>query len=158
VFRRQLYYGITIILLVTLIFLILRGRSEEKELDVQNIKLEEVVSEPLSPVRAILPRDLEIVETKVYLTRNLDEEDASSARHDITIRNLGGGFFIGLWLRLEYIDEQGRPVEIRMHEVNESLPPRETLRISDITIHGLPDAASDFNAAILSADLMTPQN
>jgi len=149
------FYGITVILFVALVFLILRGRSEEKELEAQNIRLiEEVASEPQSSVRAILPRDLQIVEAEVSWTRNPDDdEDDITAHHDITIRNIGGGNFISLWLRLEYIDGTGRPVEIRTHEVDGDLHPKGTLRVSDITIDGLPYTASDFNATILSADL-----
>jgi len=153
--RRQIFYGITLILLAVILFLLLRGRSAEKEREAQNLKLEEIASEPSSPVRAILPGDLEIVEAKVSLTRNPDEKDAATARHDITIRNTGEGSYVGLWLRMEYVDEKGKPVEIRTHEINEALPSGGTLRVSDIAIDGLPDGAADFNAAILSADLET---
>ena len=152
-FRRQLYHAITFILIGVVIFLLLRGRSEEKERETQNIRSQTIASEPSSPVRAILPRDLEIVDAEVSWTRNPDEKDASAAHHAITIRNTGGGSYVGLWLRMEYNDEKGTPVEIRTYEVNDPLPPGGTLRVSDIAIDGLPDTASDFHAAILSADL-----
>jgi len=147
------FYIITLILIVVIIFLLVRGRNAEKERAAQNIKLAEIVSEQPSPVRAILPRDLEIVDVKASWTRNPDEKDASVANHDIIIRNVGGGYYVGIRLRMEYIDEKGRPVETRTHEVNEALSSQGTLRVSGITIDGLPDAASDFRATILSADL-----
>ena len=152
-FRRQLFYGITIILLAVILFLLLRGRSAEKERITQNVKLEQFASEQSSHVRAILPRDLEIVDAGVSWTRNPDEKDASAARHDITIRNNGKGAYVGLWLRMNYFDQAGRLVENRTHEVNEVLPSGRTLRMDDITIDNLPDAASDFRVTILSADL-----
>ena len=151
--RRQILFGITLILLAVILFLLLRGRSAEIERVVQNLKLEEIASEPLSPVRAILPADLEIVGMNVSLTRNPDEKDASTARHDITIRNTGEGSYLSFWLRMEYIDEKGKPVEIRTHEINEAIPPGGTLRVPDIVIDGLPDSAADSRAVILSADL-----
>jgi hypothetical protein len=155
-FRRQILYGITLILIVVIIFLLMRGRNAEKEQRAaQDTKMEEIASEPPSPVRAILPRDLEIVEAKVSWIRNPDEKDAATARHDITIRNIGEGSYVSLWLRMEYADEKGKPVEIRTHEVNEALPSGGTLRLSGIDIEGLPDAVSDFRAAILSADLQS---
>ena len=157
-FRRQLFYGITFILLAVILFLMLRGRSADKDREAQNIKLEEIASDPPAPVRAILPRDLEIVEAKVSLTRNPEKKDDSTAHHDITIRNTGGGSYVGLWLRMEYIDEKGKPVEIRTHEINEALPSEGILRVSDITIDAMPDAAADFRATILSADLDGAQN
>jgi len=156
--RRQLFYGITLILLVVIIFLLLRGRSAEKERVTQKVKQEQIATEHPSPVRAILPRDIEIVNAGVSWTRNPAEKNASQARHDITISNTGGGSYVGLWLRIEYIDEAGRLVETRTHEVNEALPSGGTLRLSDISIDNLPDAASDFRATILSADLDNYQN
>ena len=155
-FRRQIFYGITLVLLVVIVFLLMRGRSAEKERRAQNIKLEEIASEPPSPVRAILPGNLEIVEATVSWTRNPDEKNASVAHHDMTIRNSGGGSYSGLRLRLEYIDSQGRPVEVRTFEVGETLPSGETKHVSDIIIEGIPDAASDFRAKILSADINNP--
>lgn len=153
-FRRQIFYGITLILLVVIIFLLMRGRSAEKERRAsQNFKIEKIASGPPSPVRAILPRDLEIVGAEVSWTRNPGEKDASVARHDISVRNTGEGSFAGLWLRMEYIDGKGRTVETRTHEIKETVPSGETLRVSGITIDGLPDAALDCRTAILSADI-----
>jgi len=156
--RRQILYGITLILIGIIIFLFLRERNAEKEREAHNFRPVEIAMEPSSPVRAILPRDLEIVDAAVSWIRNPDEKDASVAHHDITIRNAGGGLYVSLWLRIEYVDERGRPVENRTHEVNEALPSEGTLRVSDITINGLPDAASDFHVAILSADLESSKN
>ena len=152
-FRRQIFQAVTFILIGVVIFLLLRGRNAEKEREVQNIRLQEISSESSSPARTILPRDLEVVEAEVSWTRNPDEAYASSARHDMTIHNTGGGSYVSLLLRIEYVNEDGAPVESRTHEVNEPLSPGETLRISDIVIDGLPDAATDFRTAILSADL-----
>jgi hypothetical protein len=152
-FRRQLFYGITLVLLVVIIFLLLRGRSAEKEREAKNIKLAEIASEQPSPVRAILPRDLVIVDAGVSLTRDPDKKDASAAHHDVTIRNTGAGSYAGLWLRMEYIDEKGKLVDNRTYEAKGDLPSGGTLRISDIVIDDLPDAVSDFRASILSADL-----
>ena len=152
-YRRQLFYGITLILLAIIIFLLLRGRSAEKERAAQNTKLEQIASIPPSPVRAILPRDLEIVSAEVSWLRNPDEKNAVAAQHDITMRNTGGGSYVNLWLRLEYIDGENKPVDIRTHEISGALPPGGTLRAPDIIIDGLPDAAADFRVSILSADI-----
>ena len=157
-FKRQLFYGITLILLVVIIFLIMRGRNAEKEREAQIIQFEEVTSEIPSPVRAILPRELEIVEAGVSWTRDPDKKDASVAHHDITIRNTSEGSYVSLWLRMEYLDEKGKTIDTRTHEVSGSLPSGGTLRASDITIDGLPDATSDFRAVIISADLEIEQN
>ena len=157
-FRRQLFYGITLILLVVIIFLLLRGRSAEKERAAQNINIEQIALEQPSPVRAVLPRDLEIVDSQVSWTRNSNEKNASEAHHDITIHNISKGSYVSLWLRMDYIDEAGRLVENRTHEVNKALPSGATLRLSDITIEGLSDTVSGFRVTILSADLENYQN
>jgi len=152
--RRQIFFGLTFVLLAVILFLLLRGRNAEKERRAaQVVKMEKIASEPSSPVRAILPRDLEIIMAEVSWTRHPDEKDASAANHDITIRNTGGDAYSSLRLRMEYIDDKGSPVEIRTYEVTEILPPGGTLRVSDITVDELPDAASDFRAVILYADL-----
>ena len=153
-FRRQIFYGITLILLVVIIFLLMRGRSaEKKQRAVQNFKIEKIASGAPSLVRAIPPRDLEIVGAEVSWTRNSGEKNASVARHDISIRNTGEGSYAGLLLRMEYIDEKGRPIETRTHEIKEAVPSGGTLSISGIIIDGLPDAALDCRPVILSADL-----
>jgi len=153
-FRRGIFYGITLILLVIVIFLLMRGRNDEKERRAaHNSEMVKIASALSSPVRAILPRDLEIVTAETEWTRNSEEKDATTARHNITIRNTGGGAYIGICLRMEYIDEKGLPVEIRTHEVKETVSPGETLRMSDIIINDIPDTAFDFHVTILSADL-----
>ena len=154
-FRRQIFQAVTFILIGIVIFLLLRGRNTEREWEAQNIRLGEVATESSSPVRAILPRDLEIVETDASWTRYIDEDEnnAAAARHSVTVRNNGGGFYVGLWLRLEYVNENGTPVDNRTHEISGELPPGSTLRVDDITIDGLPDTVSDFHADILSADM-----
>ena len=153
-FRRQIFYCITLMLIVVVIFLLMRGRNAEKDQRAaRNNKIAKIASGTPSPVRAILPRDLEIVVADVSWTRNPGAEDATTARHNITIRNMGEGAYVGLLLRLEYINEKGMPVEIRTHEVKEAVPPGGTLRMSDVIIYSLPDTALDFHAAILSADL-----
>jgi len=156
-FRRQIFYGITLILVIVIIFLLMRGRSAEKERRAaQNFKAGEIASVPPSPVRAISPRDLEIIEAKVSFEPSLGERNASVARHDISVRNTGKSSYVGLWLRMEYIDGKGRTVETRTHEVKEALPSGETLRVSGIVIDSLPDAALDCRVTILSADMDTP--
>ena len=152
-YRRQIFYAITLILLAIIIFLLLRGRSAEKERAAQNTRLEQIASIPPSPVRAILPRDLEIVSAEVSWSRNPDEKNAVAAHHDITIRNNGGGSYDKVWLRLEYVDGEGKSVDIRTHEVNGSLLPGRTTRVPEIMLDGLPDGAADFRVSILSADL-----
>lgn len=154
-FRRQMFYGITFILLIAIIFLLMRGRSAEKERAAQqNTRLAEIAAEPSSPVRAIMPRDLEIVDAKISWTRNSDEKDAAAAHHVISIRNTGEGSYKGLRLRIEYINEKKQIVETRKQEIDESLPPGETLRVQDIVVDGLPDAAGDARITILSADIV----
>ena len=156
-FRRQLFYGITIILLVVIIFLLLRGRGAEKDRETQIAKRQAIAVESSLSLRAIVPRDLEVVTSEASWTRHpgeFDEEDVSvSAQHDITIHNNGEAHYVGMWLRLEYVDEDDRPVTSRTHEVDNALPPGETLNVRSFTIDGLPGTVSDFSVAILSADL-----
>lgn len=157
--RRQILFGITLVLLAVILFMLLRGHKMEKERAEQNTKkMGELVSASPVSVRAILPHDLEIVKATASWTRNPDDEGTVAAHHDLIIRNTGEASYVSLWLRMEYINEEKKPVEIRTYEVKKKLPSGETLHVSDIVIDGLPDAASDFRANILSADMEPPKN
>ena len=154
--RRQIFFGLTLVLLAIVIFLLLRGRKADKEWEEQNLKTEEVQNAPSSPTRVLTPRDLKLVQANVAFVPTSDEIEGKSsveAHHDIVVQNSGDDAYGGLRLRLEYLDRNGKVLVDRIHVVDESLSSRETLRLENIAINDLPDGLTDCRVSIISAAL-----
>ena len=154
--RRQIFFGLTLVLLAIVIFLLLRGRKAEQEWEAQNLDAEETQNAPSSPTRLLTPRNLKLVQTRVSfesVPEAAEGKGPAAAHHDVTIRNSGDDAYDSLRLRLEYLDRNGKVLADRIHAVGESLPPRETLHLEDITIDDLPDGLTDCRVSIISADL-----
>ena len=154
--RRQIFFGLTLVLIAVVIFLLLRGRNADKEWEEQNMKAEETQSAPSSPTRVLTPRDLKLVQANVSFapaSEGAEEKGSVTAHHDITVQNSGDDAYGGLRLRLEYLDRNGKVLVDKIHAVGESLSARETLRLEDIAINDLPDGMTDCRVSIISADL-----
>ena len=90
--RRQIFFGLTLVLLAIVIFLLLRGRKAEQELEAQNPDTEETQSAPSSPTRLLTPRNLKLVQTRVSfesVPEAAEGKGPAAAHHDVTVRNSG---------------------------------------------------------------------
>ncbi|MDR1728870.1 MAG: hypothetical protein LBT74_13270 [Acidobacteriota bacterium] len=157
--RRQIFFGLTIVLLTVVVVLLLRGRKAEKEQAAQNLKAGQVREAPSSPTRVLAPRDVALVAAEVSFAPTPAPPDGGdggeatlTARHALTVRNGGGVAYGGLRLRLEYVGKSGEVLEDRIQAVEGALPPGESLRIEDVAVTGVPAGAVGCRASIVSAD------
>jgi hypothetical protein len=149
---KYMFGGLTIVLMVALGFLIIRGRKMEKQ---QERKTTEVIQESKpSPTRVLTPRELKIVQAKMVLFKQSPDKAANqSAQHEIEIRNLGPTTYSGIQILFEYLNSKGKTIATKPHSINKALSPGGVLLISDIKIVDLPVSIADCRVIIVSADL-----
>jgi len=150
--RKSLFWGLTLVLVVALISLIVRGRRLEKQQAGKSVEIVQE-SEP-SPIRVLAPQDLEISRSAVFLEKVSNGTGKSqAARHEIELRNNGTAAYGSVQLSFEYVDRGGTPIETRHRAVEAALSPGTALRLGDITMEGLPLAAADCRTALMYAEL-----
>jgi hypothetical protein len=150
--RKYMFGGLTLVLMVALAFLIIRGRKMEK---LKESPANEVIQESkLSPTRVLTPRELKIVQAKMALFRQSPDKAATqSAQHEIEIRNLGSNTYSGIQLLFEYLNPKIKTITTKPYFINKTLLPGVALRLADIKIDNLPVSIADCKVIIISADL-----
>ncbi len=150
--RKSLFLGLTLVLIVALIALIVRGYKMEKE---QVHKPSEAVEEAKpTPTRVLAPQDLEIVEMKTVLEKEGDEKGPSRiARHDIEIRNNGKVAYGDIQLRFVYFSLGHKTLRTKIYSANQIIPPEKILKLDNIRISDIPIAAVTSKASIICADI-----
>lgn len=134
-----------LVLVVALVNLIFRGRRLEKE---QAARLVEVVqdSKP-TETRALIPKDLEVVQSNMKL------EKAGSARHAVEIRNNGAVPYNNIALKFAYLDRNGKIITARNYSIAQTVLPGSTVQIPDIAMGGVPATADGCRTTIVYADI-----
>jgi hypothetical protein len=150
--RKSLFWGLTLVLMVALINLIIRGRRLEKQ---QSGRFAEDVRESQpTPTRVLVPRDLEIVQAKMRLEAQGSGKDRyQTARHEIEIRNNGKVPYGGIQLSFDYLDRSGKVLATKTQSVAQTILPGTSEKLPDIKVEGLAASTADFQAAILYADI-----
>lgn len=147
--RKSLFWGLTLVLVVALVSLILRGRRLEKQ---EAAQATEVVrqSQP-SPTRVFAPQDLEIEGS------TMQQSPGSVALHEVEIHNNGSVPYNRIQLEFVYLDREGKVLSTKTHSFNRAdIKPGQTFTATDIRIEGVPASASKFRATILFADMLSP--
>jgi hypothetical protein len=149
---KYLFGGLTLVLLVALGFLVIRGRKLEK---MGEGRTKEVIQESKpSPTRVLTPRELKIVQAKMALSKQSpDKATSQSAQHEIEIQNLGPTSYSGIQVVFEYLNSKGKTIATKPHFINKVLPPKGVLHISDIKITDLPAYIADCKVVVAGADL-----
>ena len=158
--RRQLFLGLTLVLLIVLAFLIMRGRRAERQQAEQSADTFEMPIEeaPMSPTRVLTPKELNIERAETSWTRGSGEENAGvSAQHELEIRNMGDVSYKSLRIKADYLDKKGKSLATRIVAIDKSVPHGETLTILGVTAENLPAAAVDCRVTIVSADIAAAQ-
>ncbi len=150
--RKSMFLGLTLVLVVALVFLVIKGRQAEKE---QAGKPVEIVRKSEStPTRALRPPDLEIVESNMRLQDGgPGGNQARTAYHQVSIRNNGQSSYGEIQLKFSYLDRGGKVIDARTYSITQGIQPGATLGVADIAIGNLPAAAAGSRAAIVYADL-----
>jgi hypothetical protein len=140
--RKSLFWGLTVVLVVALVGLILRGRRLEKQ---EAAQATEVVrqSRP-SPTRVLAPQDLEIKGS------TMQQSAGSTALHEVEIHHNGSVPYNRIQLEFVYLDRAGKVLSTKTHSFNRAdIKPGQTLTATDIRIDGVPAAATKFRTSIL---------
>lgn len=146
----------TLVLIVALTNLIIRGCRLEKE---QAQQLVETVEEAKpSATRVFGSRDLKIVLSRIALEAKKDERGKQSrtASHEIEIYNSGNVPYREIRLRIDYLDRNGNTVETRPHSLVQTISPGSSLKLANVSMDNVPSTAADAKITIISADIASP--
>jgi hypothetical protein len=148
--RKYLFYGLTLVLLSALIFLVIQGRRLEKEQVRQgNANIQKFKS---TPIRVLSPQDLKILNASMTLEPANVPGELPAARHNFEIYNAGTVSYSEIQLRLDYLDAHGEVIASIPYDIKDSIPPGGTLVSNDILIQTIPDATVECRPSIVYGD------
>jgi len=149
--RKGLFSGLTILLIAVFIYLAVQGNRLEKERQ----KREADVVETFKPtqVRALKPRDLEIIAAFMEHDQPSGAGEAAGEEHRIEVRNSGETTYGEIRFKLDYLDAGGKELEPVFRNVEEAIPPGMTELIFKIPLDEIPAGAVDFVPSIVYADI-----
>jgi len=147
--RKSLFWGLTLVLVVALVSLIIRGRQMEKQ---QSARPVEVVRQSQSsPTRVLHPDDLQVVSS----TMQFDNRHA--ALHEIEIRNNGVVSYSGIQLSFIYLDKSGKVRFTTTHSLGSvAILSGQGYTATNVTIAQVPASATKFQVSIICADMLSP--
>jgi hypothetical protein len=150
--RKSLFWGLTLVLVVALVFLMVRGRRMEKK---QSGRLVEAIQQSKStPTRVLGPQDLEIIQSKMHLQGEAGAtKPFLAAHHEIEIRNNGNVPYGEIQLRFAYLDRSGKVLITKTHSATQGILPGAILKLADIMVDGLPAATTSFRVTVAYADI-----
>lgn len=150
--RKYLFLGLTLVLIVVLVFLVVRGNQMGKK---RGNKTVEIVQESKpTPTRVLTPRDLKIVQqTASFAPQSGGKTGSLSARHAVEIRNIGPTAYGRLALIFTYLNSKGKTVATHIHAIDQAIVPNETVSLPPIKVDDLPPGISDSRVACAHADL-----
>jgi hypothetical protein len=154
--RKYLFYGLTLVLVSALIFLVIQGRRMEKEQTRQgNDKIQKFKS---TPIRVLSPPDLKILNASMTLEPADVSGELPVARHNFEIYNAGTVAYCKIQLRLSYVDANGEVIASIPYSIEDSIPPGDTLVSNDVLIQKIPDAAVECLPSIVYGDFEPAEN
>lgn len=140
--RKSLFWGLTLVLVVALVSLILRGRKIEKQ---QASRAVSVTQESKStPIKVLSPRELEIVDSTVQ--QNSRQAPGSA----FGIRNNGAVPYSRIDVEFIFLDGRGRVTEKKRHLIDQTVMPGAEIKIVK---EALPASAAELKILILSAEI-----
>lgn len=145
--RKSLFWGLTLVLVVALVSLIIRGRQMEKRQAARPVEVTRQA--PSSPVRVLEPRDLEIVRTTMQLM------PGHIAHHEVEIRNRGSVSYGGTLLKIVYQDRAGKALSIKTTALDKAIiPPGSSFKAPRIEFREVPASTEKFQVSIQYAEMM----
>ncbi len=150
--RKWLFLGITLMLVVVLIYLIIQGRRLEK---MQANQVVEIVQESKSTLtRAFNPLDLEIARSEMLLEESVARGTKTrTVRHEIEIRNNGKVSYSGFQLSFDYLNRGGKMLATGTRFIEQTISPGAALKLAEIKADGLPISIVNCRVAIAYADI-----
>lgn len=152
--RKSLFFGLTLVLVVALVGLTLRGRRLEKQQASQSVEV--VQPSRSTSTRIWTPQDLEIVQLKIRLEQGKGTAgriQSRIARHEIEIRNNGKVPYGRIQLSFDYLGRNGKLLTTRTQSISRTILPGTDLKLTDVGFDGLPSSTADFRVTIVYADI-----
>ena len=149
--RKYLFWGLTLVLVAVLVFLIVQGRRLEK----QNAGRQGEIIQNSVPTatRAFSPKDIQILQSDMKLEENADESGKFKiAEHGIELHNSGSVSYGKIELRFDYLDRSRKVLAGRRYSVIQTISPGSTLELA-VRIDDVPLQTADFRVAVLYADI-----
>ena len=143
--RKYLLRGLTLVLVVSIVSLVIRGRRLERQRDAQGA--EGVQQSESMPTRVLSPQDLEIVNSKIQL--DFPRADA----HEVEIRNNGNVSYSRMQLRFVFLDRNGRVLATKTNLIARTVMPGKSIKVADMANNEIPPLAVISKVSILYADV-----
>jgi hypothetical protein len=143
--RKSLFWGLTLVLIVALVNLIIRGRQMEKQ---QEAKSAQVVqqSKP-TPTRVLSPEDLAVNGPAMR------PDSQHPVLDKIGICNRGSVSYTNIQLQFLYLDRNGKELATSTHLIQQTVKPGETLEIAGTAGGQMPASTAESKVSILYADI-----
>ena len=144
--RKSVFWGLTLVLVVALVSLIIRGRQFEKQ---QKATRSVEVVQPSTPTstRVLTPTDLEIVNSTIQLTAG------RPAMPEIEIRDNGTVPYSRLELKFVYFNRGGKALLTKTYSLDQTIAPGKSIMLANPSVEGIPDSATKFQVSILYAEM-----
>jgi hypothetical protein len=143
--RKSLFWGLTLVLIVALVTLIVRGRKLEKHQAARDVTITQE-SKP-TPTKVLSPQDLEIVNS------TMQANSPKTAVPAFGIRNNGTVPYNRIQLEFVYLDRGGKVAAKRTRLIERTVMPGTNIKISDMANEGIPDSAIECRILILNANI-----
>ncbi len=155
--RKSLFWGLTVMLVAVLVWLVMQSRREEAQR--RSGPVEIVKTARLSPTRVIAPKDLEVTGSPIEMAAERSKGVGRSQRGAVMIRNRGEIAYHNIMLKLDCFGSSGKTLHMQTRVIVGTLQPGQSLQVGDIPTEGLPPGTVRCTVTILHADLgpATPQ-
>jgi len=150
--RRYLFLGLTLVLIVALTSLVLKGYKQEKQ---QARQLIETVEEARpSRTKVVNPQDLKVLQSKMELLQKSEKgSPIASVRNEVEIYNDGSVTYTEVLLRFVYISRNSEKLKSVTHLLDQPIPPGAKLSFRDINITEVSYSAATLETTVVSAEI-----
>ncbi len=157
-FRKSLFFGLTLMLAAVLVYLVIQGRHRERLRQTNAQPVEVIRNSPPSLTRVIAPSDLEIVESKMELgtvasKQGQGAQPRPTASHRIVIRDDGSAAYHSFALKITYFGRSNKVLESRTVPVAEVLQPGQARSVSEVKVEDVPADTVRCEVTVAYADL-----
>jgi hypothetical protein len=153
--RKSVFWGLTLVLVAVLVWLIVQSRRLEKQ---STPTVTEVVkTAQSSPIRLVAPQDLKVVRSEVRFIKPATEnapiaDPQPAAELEVSIENRGPDPYINVQLRFTFLGGANNALGSQNHLVDKPLPPGQTTTVGIIKVDDVPKNAVKCGVTIVSAD------
>ena len=160
-FRKSIFWGLTLMLGTLLVWLVVRARKQEAQIATAPAPTEIVRSAKPSPTRVIAPKDLDAGQSQVQFASMVSGASKSGGRSallHVVIRNRGSVPYHNVMLKLTWIGASGKAIDSQTHLVPDTIQPGQTLDDGEVALEGAPGGSVKCTIAILHSDLGQAQS